>query len=82
MAKVDPRLIGLRMTDSVILATGTHRVKFTQDGRVPDLEYLKERCKVNDGRYVVSAAWMDPQRIGHATLAWKEKQDDSQPSLL
>jgi hypothetical protein len=62
----------LHMAESRILPTGLHRTKFTQRGRVPDLEALKERCKVNDGRYVVTAAWMDDEGIGHATLAWME----------
>lgn len=63
------------MTESRILPSGLHRVKFQQYAQVPDLEEIKERCKVNDGQhYLFSATWMDENRIGHAVLAWKEYQ--------
>lgn len=62
------------MMQSVILSSGLHRVKFAQHGQIPDVEALKEKCKVNDGRYVYCTAWMDESGIGHAYLAWKETQ--------
>ena len=76
--RINPQVGQMHMTESRILPTGTHRVKFTQRGQVPNMEALKEKCKVNDGRYVICAAWMDEHGIGHAYLAWKEKSYQAQ----
>ncbi len=64
----------MHMTESVILPTGLHRVKFQQYGQIPDVDECKERCKVNDRPDLYATAWMDENRIGHAVLAWKEIQ--------
>jgi hypothetical protein len=71
-----PRFTGeLHMTESVILPSGLHRVKFRQVGQVPDVEAIKERCKLNDGQYAFFTAWMDDEgKTGYAVLAWKEYQ--------
>jgi hypothetical protein len=72
--KIDPRIGPLHMTESVILGSGLHRVKFEQFGRVPDLEPILAKHTPQDGRYVFCMAWMDQQGTGHIYLAWNENQ--------
>ncbi|TRZ51172.1 hypothetical protein D4S03_05535 [bacterium] len=72
----DPRIGPLHMTKSTILPNWLHRVEFTQDGRLPDLELILAEHAPGDGRYVYRAAWMDKHGLGHAYLAWKERPKD------
>ena len=74
MDENNPHSGDTHMTESVILSTGLHRVKFQRYGLLPDMSECKERCKVSDRLNVFSMAWMDENRVGHVTLAWKETQ--------
>ncbi len=62
------------MTENVILENGTHRVKFKQQGQIPDLEEIKARFYPKDGSVSVTCVtWMDDRtNKGHVYLAWKE----------
>jgi hypothetical protein len=69
------------MTESVILGSGLHRLKFRQVGRVPDLELLLAQYGPKDGQYTYCLAWMGTNDIGHAYIAWKEWKNDQLPGI-
>jgi hypothetical protein len=70
----------LAVVEDVILKNGLRRIKFRQEGRIPDLELLLAEHGPKDGQKPVVAAWME-RGIGHAYLAWKEYKSDPLPGL-
>jgi len=69
----DPSIGPLHMTESRILPNTLHRLKFTQFGRIPDLEAIKEKHFLTNRPDLISYVWMDEYGVGHAQLVWKEK---------
>lgn len=69
----DPFVGTLQMEESRILPSGLHRLKFRQIGQVPDVEDIKAQHLLTDVPNLFVFTWMD-EGIGHALVAWKEKQ--------
>jgi len=68
----DPLVGPLHMTESRILPNGLHRLKFTQFGRIPDLEAIKEKHFLTNLPDLIAFERMDEYGSGHAQLVWKE----------